>query len=103
MQPKRRSGDRTTRDARYAVELGQVAELVQPPKSAYVEEHRPVAAARQAQGDFLLKRPVAVVEHRGPHVGGLGKRAQAGGAFCGNGGSRKSTLNDKTQSAPGCT
>ena len=52
-QRERAGGDRAARDARDAVEARQPAGLVQPPQRAEVEQHRPVAAAGEAQRDAV--------------------------------------------------
>jgi hypothetical protein len=57
-QPRR---DGTAGDRGDAPELRQIAEVVQPPERAQMEDHRAVAAARETQGDAGLGLPGNVV------------------------------------------
>ena len=66
--------DRTAGDARYPGESVQVAGFVQAPQGAEVKQHRPVAAAREAEGDPLLR--VAL----GPVARGCGRMFLHGGS-----------------------
>ena len=67
-------GDRASRDARHPVEPAEEAELVQAPEGAQVEEHRPVAAAREAEGDPGLHPPAVAVPDVAHGAGRLGER-----------------------------
>ena len=63
-EPEHAGRDRATRHARDSLELRQHAGLVQPPQRAGVEEHRPVAATRQAEG--VPGSAVAAIHSRPP-------------------------------------
>ena len=54
-QRERAGGDRAARDAGDAVEPLEPARVVQPPHDADVEQHGPVAAAREAERDAVSR------------------------------------------------
>ena len=71
-QPQDPGGDRAAGDTRDPVEAGEDACLVQPPEHADVEEHRPVAAAGEAERRPLRRPSILVAGDRADRLPQLG-------------------------------